>query len=197
MGLFVKAVVSQAKTNGVRIGKFGNLWPTAGSFVASSLAVAKEVSNCRFVLQLTCGGKRGVNEGRFTALLSFVKAEGLKVSLEAAIHDVDTKYIGRPNSDFGPISFGQDNAGTKIDMANLASKLGQIRLGECRAIAYVTSYARIGTGFAEDNFHIGIVTGEAKSEGLPSRGGCATIKGRGMFDVFLSVPDARKLLAAL
>ena len=195
MSLFVKAKVSGSTANGVRLGKVSDLRTVAGSFVASSLRAAKDARNSRYVLELSCGAKRGIGEGRFTALLSFAKADQFKATLAAALQDV-AQYAGKPAGEFMPTPLRQDDAKTIVNMANLASKIGPIRLGYCSAIPHLTSYPRSGGKVTEDNFHIVIVTNHSEIEGRPSQGRAA-IRGKGMFDLFLSIPDARNLLAVL
>lgn len=195
MSLFVKAIVAGSPANGVRIGKVSDLRTIAGSFVASSLKATKDSHNSRYVLEMSCGAKRGIGEGRFTALLSFAKADQFKAVLAAALQDV-AEYAGRPAGEFLPTPLWQDEAETIVNMANLGSKIGQIRLGYGSAIPHLTSFPRPGGKVTEDNFHIVIATNHTEIEGLPSQGRAA-IKGKGMFDLFLSIPDARNLLAVL
>jgi hypothetical protein len=195
MGLFVRATVAGSTANRVRIDKVSDLRSTAGSFVANSLEVAKEPSKGRYVLRMTCSAKRGTDQGDFIALLSFAKADAFKANLSAAITRVE-EYAGKPAGEFTLTILAQAEVETRVDMPSLAAKIGPIRLGACSAIPHCTSRPGGGKGVAEKNFHIVIITGQSQIEGLPFQGR-AGIKGRGMFDVFISVPDARKLLKTI
>lgn len=191
MSLFVRAMGAGTGTGRVHVGSVHCLVGLTGGFIARSLVIAK--TNSHYTLRMKCGSRTGEGEGTFKMLLSFATADGIKARLKKAIQEVD-KLAGKPPKDDRLLELKLSEVNVKVDMADLAARCGKITLGECTAaVAYRTSY---GTGSIDEeaHFHILITTRGTEIQNIEPRGRTEDFRN---FSVFLAIPDARKLLAAI